>query len=473
MAVSLIAKPDTISPAFNRMKFLFDSTNVNETGFRYVVDVYDVALATKIAEYKLLPNLDGYGEIDLSKLLQTKVSVTEPTDLDQYTGVNNYFKYDVKVGEMYVAKSNWTAILTDDGGYVEITPTAAHTYVVGDYINIIQADGGSANPALEGLFVVTAVNGTTSYTVNSLWADVTDANIDGYSIYSDNRKTITRDLYTTTNNYVLNCAINPYDWINWDSANYVLDGSTKQFLTSMPQTFKMTPNQDIWINAMTQANVTRFLYVATDTGIVIRKAITTNAYVVQIGIGNDFDGYTAIAGSLPIDLTTVDYYDYWFDTGVPGQISKKYRVYIDNRCTMNDYSIVFMDRMGSLGSFAFQLVAQLNVQIEREKYNQSVNGTVTSSEWKYDNLGRGVTNLNITPKEEYTLNSNWMTAEQEAYFKELVTSPYTWMKIGTEVTSYRSCVVLETSTEVESQGRTKLYRKTIKVQLSLQEVVNG
>ena len=64
MAISLIAKPQDITPAYNPMKFIYDSTNKNELGFRYIFDVYLSGTATKIAEYRPLPNPDGYGEWD-------------------------------------------------------------------------------------------------------------------------------------------------------------------------------------------------------------------------------------------------------------------------------------------------------------------------------------------------------------------------------------------------------------------------
>jgi hypothetical protein len=95
----------------------------------------------------------------------------------------------VKIGEEFVTSVAYTSSLTNDGGLVEITAT--HTFQVGDQVVITQADGGVANPNLEGLFTVTAIDTTVSFTVNSLWANVTDATIDGSVKYADNRKTLT------------------------------------------------------------------------------------------------------------------------------------------------------------------------------------------------------------------------------------------------------------------------------------------
>ena len=41
MAISLIAKPQVITPAYNEVKYIYDSTNKNEDGFKYVFQVND------------------------------------------------------------------------------------------------------------------------------------------------------------------------------------------------------------------------------------------------------------------------------------------------------------------------------------------------------------------------------------------------------------------------------------------------
>ena len=77
MAVSAIATPVYFSPAYNPLKFIFDSTNKALDGFKYVFDIYESGTANKIGERKVLPRpTDGYGEIDISKLLQSYTNIT-------------------------------------------------------------------------------------------------------------------------------------------------------------------------------------------------------------------------------------------------------------------------------------------------------------------------------------------------------------------------------------------------------------
>ena len=99
MAISGVVEPNVTTPAYNPVIFWVDSTNKNETGFKYVVDVYD-STPTKIAEYRVAPEIvNGYGVIDLSKLLQAKVSKDlDLTTTTYYNASNSYFQYSVNFG---------------------------------------------------------------------------------------------------------------------------------------------------------------------------------------------------------------------------------------------------------------------------------------------------------------------------------------------------------------------------------------
>jgi len=136
MAITKIAAPDNITPAYNPIRYIYDSTNKNNTGFKYIFDVYLSGTATKIGEYRVFPRYsDGYGDIDLSKLLSTKVTFDfTPSNDSSYDPTNSYYKYDVKIGEEYVTEVAYTASLTQNGSYVKITAT--HAFQVGDQVSI-------------------------------------------------------------------------------------------------------------------------------------------------------------------------------------------------------------------------------------------------------------------------------------------------------------------------------------------------
>ena len=229
MAMTVIAKPERIAPAYNPLKYEYDSTNKNNEGFRYVFDIYN-ASAVKIAEYRVLPKpTTGYGEIDLSRLLQSYVSYDfDPTDAN-FTASNSVFEYDIDIGEEYVTVVNWTSNLVNNGGSVQIVAT--HAFQIGDQVVV---EGGNDNPNITGLWTVTDISTTVNFTINASWSLVDDATGNGSVRYSDNRKTVTRSI-ETVNAFVFNGAVPFKDYSAYVVDDYLLDDANAKFLTSMPQ----------------------------------------------------------------------------------------------------------------------------------------------------------------------------------------------------------------------------------------------
>lgn len=62
-----------------------------------------------------------------------------------------------------------------------------------------------------------------------------------------------------------------------------------------------------------------------------------------------------------------------------------------------------------------------------------------------------------------------MTNEMNQYFVELLTSPVTYVKINNV---YYSCVITDTNYEIQSSKYKKLIKRTIKIKLSNEPIVN-
>ena len=479
MAISVIAKPDIYTPAYNEIKFIYDGTNNTEEGYRYIYDIYEAGTANKIAEYRLLPNLDGYGEIDLSRLLQGYVSYDfTSSNITSYDASNSYYSYDVKIGEEYIQDVSYTSSVTQNGTFVKITAT--HAFQVGDQVTIAQTGTGPAdNPNLEGLFTVTAISTTVDFTVNSLWSEVTDPTADGTVAYADKRKTVTRDIVTVTSNFAYNIAMPFAEMIDWASTDYRLVSANDLFLTSVPLDFTMTLDQDMWVNIQNGGVITGFMYFENSTGDIFKKAVTSNGTISQVSVGaNNFGSLTLVSGSGTLIEDDVDSYEYWYTDAVGTQYSIKYKITLDRRCKINDYEIAFLDRMGSISSFAFQLRDKLTGVVKKETYNQHLEGYVGhSTNWLYTTEDKGKTVINPRIEETYELQTNWMDEDDASYFTELVSSPNTWLRIGEDPVSglpiYFSCIVQDTGYEKERSRNKNLIRKSIKVMLSVQDRVNG
>lgn len=468
MALTKIAEPYDFSPAYNPLRFIYDSTNKNEDGFKYVFDIYASGTANKIGEYRVFPRYsDGYGEIDLSPLLRSKVTFTFQQGTEDATASASFYKYDVKIGEEYIIRISYTASLTNDSGNVNITAT--HSYSVGDQVFIVQADSGVANPQLEGLHTVIAINGTTDFTVSALWADVTDATINGTVQYADNRKTITRDIVTESNKYVYNGAFKHNDFATYDQANYIISANTDYFLTYQPQTFYITEEQEVYFNLSTGGVTTGFVVFENDGGDKLKYAANANSYVFQANVGSSANPSTVVSGSVGHIKANTEWYDVWYETSGGTRQSVKYRFYIDRRCRIEDYQILFLDRLGSFSSFAFQLRAYERGSITRDSFNRRLEGSVTSQIWGYSVQEYGMKTYKVGVEKTLELNTNWMTEEMAEYFEQLLTSPITYLYDGV---SYVPCNIQDSSFEVEKQRNKNLIRKTVTIRLANNDTIN-
>jgi hypothetical protein len=482
MATTIIAQPQDFTPAYNECKFIVDSTNVNNAGFRYIFEVFEAGTATRIGYYKALPTYGtGYGEQDLSKLLSNMVSFDfDPTVLTFYDAVNSYYNYDVKIGEEYIFDLSYTASLVDNGGSVRITAT--HPFVVGDQVNITQADGGVANPGVEGLHTVIAITGTTNFTINAQWVDVTDATINGVVKYADNRKTVDLDIISTLDKHIFN-GVQPWlEMPNWDETDYELDGITKAWLTNQPQSFICTPSQDLWLNLRGDGiGINKRVYFENDNGDLFYKAIAGGDYIKGVAVGpNNLGSLTVVSGTGPLIKNDTKSYQVWYSDGAFNPVqSLAYQVNIDRRPVITQYNILFLDRMGSWSSFAFQLKTYEKLSIKRETYNKDVPGFVSGAEWQYKSYEQGSVNFNTQVAKTIDLNTNWMTESQAYYFQELVTSPQTYIAPVTFVSceyvlgEYISCNVMNNSFDIDTVRNKHLIRQQLQVRLSNNDIING
>ena len=481
--MTLKAAPQVLTPAYNPIKYIYDSTNKNIVGFKYIFEVYESGTANQIAEYRVLPVFStGYGEIDLTKLLQAKVSYDLfPTNTTVYNAPNSHYKYDVKVGEEYLTIVQYTASLTNNGGNVQINVT--NSFVAGDQIIIAQSDGGLANPNLEGLFTVLSV-GVGFFVVNSLWSLVTNAAINGNVTYADGRKTVTYNIISDLNNFVFNGALPWTQWPSWNQANYNLNSNTDKFLTSIPATnFYSTLSQDLWMNAVYGAipGGSHRIVFTNDGGDVLIKSVGASDHITGNAVGpNNAGTLTVVSGTLPLIKPTTQYYDYYYEHN-GSQVTQSYRVNIDRRTQSQEYSIIFLDRYGSWGSFAFTGRAYEKGNVTREQYNMDVQGKIASSEWTYDLIDRGYVNSYVTVEETIDLNTDWMTQDMAQYFTELVSSPYTYFKVSNydedcdipDSTAYVSCNIVTSNYEKFKQRNKNLIKQSITIKLANNDMVNG
>jgi hypothetical protein len=451
-------------PAYNPIKYIIDNAYKNEPGFRYIFTVYPVTNATPIAQYKTLPVFGtGYGEQDISRLMQSLVTWKFGLGI-----VNeSWYQYDIKFGFEYTANIVYINSLSQSTGGDIVIHYNAHGFVLGDQISITQAYGGiAANPTVEGLHTVIFAS-TNLFVINARWDTVTDATINGTVTYADLRKYQLIDDLALSQLEVFNGAysLGIYAQGSFPYIDYYTTQNPSNALTSLVSNTQ----------ASAASIVTGQLYI-----LMVRTYAVETYYVTYY----DWDD-NQLTSSTVAPGTTDGLYNFFVTTNVPYQtpITQNFRVEIkgdnsvinyyfkyDNRCTINDDLLYYLDRMGSWQSFAFQLKTYEKGQITREMYNQHVDGQVVDSEWVYDNYAIGNRTLNTNVSNTLELNTNWMDQYDANRFQELLTSPQVFYYNGTET---RACTIDATSFENFRQRNKNLIKQSVTIKLALNTPING
>lgn len=476
--------PQVLTPVYNPVMYNFLLPNFNDTGFRYLINVENAITNEIIYKGKITPQIDGSGYIDLSKVLSNFTTFDFNKDnIFTDNASKSYIKYNVNLGYEY--NQNWQYLsyssATVNGiQYTILSGDTAHTYAVDDNV-VIETLNGLTEP-LNGLHKVIAV-GINTITIDVPYVGTSPSPIGGIVNYADNRKTKYNNVYSYQNQYAWNGVLSWKDFKEYFYDRYMIEyASASQYsrlLTSLlPYTndydypkYYAIDNQDFWINVFTDRNDRELLVQFTDD--------QGNPVTYTIDNGTPYGNMRQfkvnikqIIGDLASDNT--EYIDFKvFDSDFNETFSLPYRIYVDRRCRIEDYQILFLDRLGSLLSFAFQLRTNEKGTVERETFKQHVDYVLgTTGDIGYDNVdlaAQGTTTYHVGLYKEFELNTNWMTDAMSVLFEELVTSPNTWIKIDGE---YYACTVQEKSFEVTRQKNKTLIRKTVTVRLANDSIIN-
>jgi hypothetical protein len=469
MSTTIIAEPQQLMPAYNPIKYIIDNTNKNEPGFRYIFTIYSAAAshipANVVAQYKVLPEFGtGYGEQDISKLMQSLVTFDESGIgvSVPYNVSESWYQYDVDLGFEFVDNEFYSAALADLSGNVQITINS-HPFIVGDQIIISQQSTGPAdNPALEGLHTVLSVTAN-NFTVNVLFSTITNINANGDITYADKRKTITLDDELIIDKEVFNGAynlfINNYDNTPFNSVAY-LGTSGTLLMTSNPYPQSFAPST--FVSALFYYNLRVY---AGDTYTVEWYDMDSNPLDSQTFTPAADGIYAVFVG--PTALVAEDYIVQIYSASFASEL---YYFTYDNRCAINEQQLIYLDRMGSWQSFAFQLKTYEKGQITREQYNQHIDGQVVSTEWVGVVLQKGFRTYNTNVTKTFELNTNYMDQTDANRFQELLTSPQVYYYSSDK---FCACIIENNTFEVFRQRNKNLIKQSVTIRLAQQDPING
>lgn len=466
MATTIIAQPQVLMPAYNPIKYIIDNSDKNDPGFRYIFTIYPATgshiPANVVAQYKTLPVYGtGYGEQDISRLMQSLVT----WNFAQGQVNESWYQYDVDLGFEYIDNINYGTSLANNGGNVQILFTA-HGFVQGDQISITQDDLGVANPGVEGLHTVLSATAN-NFTINALYADVTNVTINGTVTYADLRKTIVLDDEAIVNQEVFNGAysLGIYAQGTFPYAEYYGTLDPSYALTSLTN-----PNDSFAVATSITDNIF-YLMCRVYSGVeyILQYYDNQGNMISQDSPYNPTDGLYNFPVNTATHSITEDFYITIKGNDIAGTEFTYFFNY-DNRCTINEDILYYLDRMGSWQSFNFQLKTYEKGQISREQYNQHIDGQVVSNEWVYSSDAMGNRTYNTNVSNTLDLNTNWMDQYNANRFQELLTSPQVFYYNGTE---YRACTIDATGFENFRQRNKNLIKQSVTIKLALNTPING
>ena len=351
--ISKIGNPDIFSPSKNPLYWYFDSTNKNEEGFKYLIDVYSANTLTVLQQYSVWPRPDDkYCEIGFTGLKDYCTKSINQILSGFSTCPETHVKYDVKVGEEYVFYWDYddfyfaNAVLSASsyGSNVVLSSfTEDHLYVVGDVINVVQ-DSLTGQTNIDGVQVVVEVPNARCIVLGLLFTTSAGA-IGGTVTYSDLHKTQYSGLTSYTQYIAFNGSVTYKDFIDYDSNDYLIStATTGQFLTNAPSSYPVRSENNIYLNFYSLSSQTQatFLFISTSDGGLYRipqGSLTANSnsiMTVNVGPSDYPSSIVAVSGTLPPIKSSTTYFDVYLTTSALIKSSETRRFAIEDNLLSSD-----------------------------------------------------------------------------------------------------------------------------------------
>ncbi len=491
MAITQIGVgPERFAPAYNEIWFYVNSTNVNEPGFRYIFDLYNQATSTLIGRFPIAPRPgDGYGGFNCSKILSTYLTNQVLIDLMGADPANCYIEYELQIGEEFDTNWDYTdfEFYSNPGdpynAYVQLrkfSPAVAHPFVVGDQIVVSQTDLTPQWPVISGYHTIVAVPDAYTIVIDlPFWQIGSGPTAGGNITFANNSKTLTPDLLNIDDQVLFNGAISHELYRSYDDTNTfgLTTGRPGQAITTCPFEFSVRTTTRMGFNWWNDYDDEQFyLYCMNDTGTIKRVAIndaTNPMNYTPVGASTINSTITSYVSGPVASLITAstEWYQIWSANAAGQTVSQIYTFNINRMCTnYREYEVVFLDRLGSMGSFSFIFRNDENMTVQRENHKFMLGDLADNVRWTYATTDAGTKNINIDVENTLTMRTQWLTDEECLYIAELVSSPVIWIaEAGGE---FFPAVCTDPGTPIERHPETQNIKKTLNFKYANNNIIN-
>ena len=490
------SKPSILTPVYNDVFAIVESENSELDGFRYryKIEVDDV----EVAKGKVLPMPDGDGKINMSRILQSFLSYKELFPIGSVNNIvkGSYVKAKLTIGEQYNPNAwvfnKFTGLSANNPFWINsdnplvnpngLTRTALYNdtlvepnFEIGDLIEITQNE--PIRTQLQGVQKVIDIQ-----LVDDTW----NGNYIGYIavleltwigfgspsggnggsvVTSVITKVITEDIdsyeFSLWNGALPFMNFKGYDVNEWNAT----DGAWK-FMTSAPRDgYPVREDSAVFLQFGNQHNNNHRLEIKSGANSARTANIAVSEDVNMVDVSFERDTLGFVVGTYPLNSDTKEY-----TAQIIGDltVSELFKFKVNRRCyEFEDVEICFLDRLGSIMPFAFNLKKDKQATVERVNYTKDVD---TNTMYDYSLMDGGEIPVDLNETIRYILRTDAINEAMGNYLRELVSSPFTVVRFGDG--EYQRCNVITNSLAIRSKFDEGLNFYEIQIELSNNDKVN-
>lgn len=476
-----------IWPVYNPVDFVFNSDNVSETNFKYVVEIFPSGGTVSIYQTKV--NSATYGVVQLSNVLKDLVSYDWNLSSWISDADNSCYAFDIQVGEEYEYEFSFFQAysygLHPLQGKLALSCGGFPNIILNDNVNISGVNYGDDRDNINGVHRVIATGSINPWLdiVLDMEYDEIDSVGSGITIsgYGDviGTNVTNKNLLAINNVRIFNGVLDWVDFKNYNPDDYSprLGNTDGLLLTDIPmddssglKSISVGTNSQCFINvnnvpisgtASNKIEFRRYDGAGSLTGVFRSNTYSTSSANIsrfRCGLGN-LPPLNVVSGSLPLFDGTMSYYEVCLNYNTTN-VSESIRFNLDKRCVINDIEVLFLDRLGSVLPMLFSLRKKKNNTINNDKYKISVGAGQT---YEISDGNEGIWNVDLD--EVWTINSNWMDDVTSVLFEELFTSKFSLIKGIFDDGLWYSFTIINSSVVIERQKNKRLIQYSLDIRL--------
>jgi hypothetical protein len=272
-------------------------------------------------------------------------------------------------------------------------------------------------------------------------------NLYGWQVCTDGRRTIRVNVgeyysgtYHAGSNYdfvVWNGSLRPLDWVNYSSADYVYESASNKVCLNEVTNNKtyLDRSEFVYIMGGSTASVGVEIYTYDVYGNFLTASQIANGAAgkyncIDIGLkGLAEISPGDVTGTYPIIGANVSYYEVK-NNSLSGEIFKT--LTIDSECLHDIFTLHYKSNTGAFETLHCTKVSIHEEVSEKTTYRVDPNELVSNT-YSYSAFSQWEKTLSSSSIDSYTINTDWMTNEQVAWHRQVVTSPLVYMDMGSSI----------------------------------------